>query len=233
MTTHSKKLNITAKLFCALFALTIILAACAKSDPTPPIEAAGIGFIHASPGTGALDFVVDGQKVNSFTYTQDFGYYTAYPGTRLIGVAKKDSTTYLAKDTVNLKPGTFYSFFVVDTLKSTKILALEDDLTAPAADKAKIRFVNLSPGSPALDLSIANADTALVKNKAFKAFSSFAPIAPNASYTFEVKQTGTSSVKATLPAVKIEAGKIYTIWAKGLASKTDSTAFGLSIMPNK
>lgn len=234
MKTHSKSLNITSKLFCALFALTVTLAACSKREPTPPIEAAGIGFIHASPGTGALDFGVDGQKVNSFTYnTQSFGYYTAYPGTRLIGVVKKDSSTYLTKESVDLKPATFYSIFVVDTLKSTKLLVLEDDLTAPAADKAKIRFVNLSPGSQALDLAVSGADTALVKNKAFKEFSTFAPIAPNAAYSFDVKQAGTTTVKATLPAVKIEAGKIYTIWARGLSSKTDSTAFGLSVITNK
>ncbi|MBC7417459.1 MAG: DUF4397 domain-containing protein [Pedobacter sp.] len=223
----------TAKLFFALFALSVTLAACGKTDPSRPIEAAGIGFIHASPGTGALDFAVDNQKLNRFTYTQDFGYYSAYPGTRLIGVAKKDSTKYLTKSDVTLNPGVFYSIFVVDTLKFTKLLVLEDDLKAPAADKAKIRFVNLSPGSTALDLTISGADTALVKNKAFKEYSSFAPITPNAAYNFEVKQTGTTAVKATLPAVKIEAGKIYTIWAKGLSSKTDSTAFGLSIMPNK
>ncbi|MGY3053413.1 hypothetical protein ACVWYG_001613 [Pedobacter sp. UYEF25] len=233
MTTHSKTLYRNAKLFFAVFALSVTLAACSKTEPNQPIEAAGIGFIHASPGTGALDFVIDNQKVNRFTYTQDFGYYTAYPGVRIVGVAKKDSTKYLTSANVTLKPGTFYSIFVVDTLKSTKLLALEDDLTAPAADKAKIRFVNLSPGSTALDLNVADADTALVKNKAFKEYSSFATITPNVSYNFQVKQTGTTAVKATLTAVKIEAGKIYTIWAKGLSSATDSTAFGLSIMPNK
>lgn len=233
MTTHFKTLNTTTKLLCALFAMTLTLAACSKSDNTEPIEAAGIGFIHASPGTGALDFAVDNRKLNTFTYTKDLGYYTGYPGVRLIGVVKKDSTKYITSDNFTLKPGTFYSIFVVDTLKSTKLLALEDDLTAPAADKAKIRFVNLSPRSTALDLSIAGADTALVKNKAFKEFSKFTSVTPNAAYTFEVKQTGTTAATASLPAVKIEAGKIYTIWAKGLASATDSTKFGLSIMLNK
>ena len=233
MTTHSKTLNITTKLFCALSALTITIASCGKTDVSQPIEAAGIGIIHASPGTGSLDFVVDRQKVSSLTYTQDLGYYTAYPGVREIGVVKKDSSKFITSEKFTLKSGTFYSIFVIDTLKSTKLLALEDDLTAPAADKAKIRFVNLGTGSSALDLSIVGADTALVKNKAFKEYSKFASIAPNGSYNFQVKKAGTDSVKATLNAVKIEPGKIYTIWTKGLSSKTDSLAFGLSILTNK
>lgn len=225
--------GVTSKIIFSLFAITLLFSACKKDWDDTPIEAAGIGFIHASPGTAALDFVLDGQKIKSFTYTQDFGYYAAYPGSRLAGVAKKDSLKYLATATANLGGGKFYSVFVADTLKSTKLLVVEDDLKAPATDKANVRFINLSPGAPALDLSIQGKDGALFTAKAFKEFTTFSSIDPSESYTFEVKQTGTTTVKATLPAVKIEKGKIYTIWAKGLSSKTDSTQFGLSIMTNK
>ncbi|SEQ89720.1 DUF4397 domain-containing protein [Pedobacter rhizosphaerae] len=225
--------GITSKIIFSLFAITLLFSACKKDWDNTPIEAAGIGFIHASPGTAALDFVLDNQKIKSFTYTQDFGYYAAYPGTRLVGVAKKDSLKYVTNATANLISGKFYSVFVADTLKSTKLLVIEDDLKAPATDKANIRFINLSPGSPALDLSIQGKDAALFTGKAFKEFTTFSSIDPSESYTFEVKQTGTTTVKATLPSIKIEKGKIYTIWAKGLSSRTDSTQFGLSIMTNK
>jgi hypothetical protein len=80
-------------------------------------------------------------------------------------------------------------------------------------------------------LGIAGTDAPLFTAKAFKEFTTFSNIAPNDSYTFELKQGGT--VKASLPAVKIQKGKIYTIWAKGLSSKTDSTGVGLSVMTNK
>ena len=132
-----------------------------------------------------------------------------------------------------MKQGGFYSAFVVDTLKSTKIVLVEDDLKAPEADKAKVRFINLSPGSTSLDLAVEGNATALFTAKAFKEFTPFTSINPSESYTFQVKEAGSATVKATLPAVKIEKGKIYTIWAKGLSSKTDSTKFGLSVMTNK
>ncbi len=224
-------LGLTTKLTCALFAITLIFSACKKNWNDDPIEAAGIGFVHASPGTGPLDFILDNQKIGSFTYTNDRGYYAAYPGTRIVGVSKKDSLKYLTNGTANLKGGGFYSVFVVDTLKSTKLLLVEDDLKAPETDKAKIRFINLSPGSSPLDLAIEGNPTALFTAKAFKEFTPFTSINPSDSYTFQVKQGG--NVSATLPAMKIEKGKIYTIWAKGLSSKTDSTKFALAVMTNK
>jgi len=233
MKTHLKNFSLTTKIALSLLAITTIFSACKKDWNNDPIEAAGIGFVHASPGTAALDFVLDNQKIGSFTYTNDRGYYAAYPGNRVIGVAKKDSLRYLTSGTGTLKQGVFYSAFVVDTLKSTKILLVEDDLKAPDADKAKVRFINLSPGSTALDLAVEGNATALFTAKAFKEFTPFASINPSESYTFQVKEAGSATVKATLPAIKIEKVKIYTIWAKGLSSKTDSTKFGLAVMTNK
>ncbi|MCX2584254.1 DUF4397 domain-containing protein [Pedobacter sp. MR22-3] len=224
-------LGLSTKIICALFAITLTFSACKKDWNNDPIEAAGIGFVHASPGTAALDYILDNQKIGSFSYTNDRGYFAAYPGTRLVGVSKKDSLKYLTNGTAALKGGSFYSVFVVDTLKSTKLLLVEDDLKAPETDKAKVRFINLSPGSSPLDLAVEGNATALFASKAFKEFTPFTSINPSDNYTFQVKQAGT--VTATLPAVKIEKGKIYTIWAKGLSSKTDSTKFGLAIMTNK
>ncbi|MCX2429352.1 DUF4397 domain-containing protein [Pedobacter sp. GR22-10] len=224
-------LGLSTKIICALFVITLTFSACKKDWNNDPIEAAGIGFVHASPGTAALDYILDNQKIGSFSYTNDRGYFAAYPGTRLVGVSKKDSLKYLTNGTAALKGGSFYSVFVVDTLKSTKLLLVEDDLKAPETDKAKVRFINLSPGSSPLDLAVEGNATALFTSKAFKEFTPFTSINPSDNYTFQVKQAGT--VTATLPAVKIEKGKIYTIWAKGLSSKTDSTKFGLAIMTNK
>jgi len=233
MKTTLKNFSLTTKIALTLLAITTIFSACKKDWNNDPVEAAGIGFIHSSPGTGALDFILDNQKIGSFAYTNDRGYYAAYPGTRIIGVAKKDSTKYLTNGTGTLKQGSFYSVFVVDTLKSTKLLLVEDDLKAPETDKAKIRFINLSPGSTALDLAVSGNATALFTSKAFKEYTPFTSINPSDNYTFEVKTAGSTTVKATLPAVKIEKGKIYTIWAKGLSSTTDSTKFGLAVMTNK
>ena len=48
------------------------------------------------------------------------------------------------------------------------VYTIGDDLSAPATDKAYIRFINLSPDAPALDLAKTSATTMLITNKAFK-----------------------------------------------------------------
>jgi len=234
MKTTLKNFSTSIKIIFALFALTLFLSACKKDwGDYDPITVAGIGFVHASPGTGALDFIVDNQKANNkdFTYTNDLGYFGAYPGTRLFGITKKDSAKYITHTNVTLQSGVFYSAFVIDVLPSPNILVVQDDLTAPETGKAKIRFINLSPDAPALDLAVEGTSAALVTGKAYKEASAFISIDPSASYNFQIKES--NNITATLPATKIEAGKIYTLWAKGLKSKTDSTKFGLSILTNK
>ncbi|MFC4210259.1 DUF4397 domain-containing protein [Pedobacter lithocola] len=233
MKTNLKKLSTTTKIICSLLLFTVFISACKKDWNNDTVTVAGIGFVHASPGTGALDFIVDNQKANNkaFNYTNDLGYFGAYPGSRLFGITKKDSTKFISTANVNLQSGLFYSAFVVDVLPTPKILVVEDDLKAPETGKAKVRFINLSPDAAALDLAVVGKDAALVTGKAYKEASPFISIDPSASYTFQIKES--NNVTATLPSTKIEAGKIYTLWAKGLKSKTDSTKFGLSILTNK
>ncbi|MCZ4222262.1 DUF4397 domain-containing protein [Pedobacter rhodius] len=234
MKTTLKNFNTTPKIIYALIALTLFISACKKDwGDSGSVTVAGIGFVHASPGTGAIDFIVDNQKVNNkdFTYTKDLGYFGAYPGSRLFGITKKDSLKYLVKTNVTLQSGLFYSAFVIDVLPSPNILLVQDDLKAPETGKAKIRFINLSPDAPALDLAIEGTSTPLITAKAYKEASTFISIDPSVSYNFQIKES--NNVTATLPATKIESGKIYTLWTKGLKSKTDSTKFGLAILTNK
>lgn len=242
MKTTLKKLG-TIKIIFSLLALTIFVSSCKKDwGDSSSTTVAGIGFVHASPGTGALDFIVNNQKANNkdFTYTNDLGYFGVYPGSLLFGVVKKDSTRYLTTSNVTLRSGLFYSAFVIDVLPAPKILVVEDDLKAPETDKAKVRFINLSPDSKPFDLEVHNTDPAaltasfmLTTNKAYKDVISFTSINPSISYKFELKETGSAIPVATISNIKIEKGKIYTIWAKGLKTATDSTKLSLGIITNK
>lgn len=234
MKTTLKNFSTTTKIILSLLAITLFFSACKKNwDDQSSVTVAGIGFVHASPGTGSLDFIVDNQKANhlEFSYGKDLGYYGAFPGNRYLGIVKKDSTRYLSTLTTTLKSGVFYSAFVIDVLPAPKILVFEDDLKAPETDKAKVRFINLSPDAPALDLAIQGKEASLFTAKAYKESTAFISIDPSDNYTFQIKEG--ANVTATLPATKIEKGKIYTLWAKGLKSKTDSTKFNLAILSNK
>lgn len=211
-----------SKTLVAVLAISTGLIACKKDNPEPQ-KIAGLRVINAFADTVTLDFIIDNTKINSnpFKYNvKSSGYLNLYPGTMKIGVAKKGVNKLVASGDYTLAESKGYSMFVLDTLNTNtkKFLLVEDDLSAPEADKAKVRFINLSKDAPALNLGIEGQTTDLFTDKAFYEYTTFASVTPGASVTFNIKEDAT--VKTTLPNVKIEKGKIYTIYAKGLASAT-------------
>lgn len=229
---------IAKTLVCAL-TLTSIFSSCKKDKDgiyPPMIKPAGLTLVHAAPGVAELDFYVDKDKVNSvsFAYNTAISYLTIpKPGKKELSVTKKGAADILVKLPVEFKEDKGYSAFVTDKTAST-VVFVEDDLTAPAADKAKIRFLNLSPDAGILDLAITGKTDALVAKKDFKEFSPFIATEPGAEVNFEIRTNGTTTVLATLPKVKIEKGKIYTIWAKGLkVAPKDEVALSLGVMANR
>ncbi|MES2457643.1 MAG: DUF4397 domain-containing protein [Bacteroidota bacterium] len=223
----------------ALISLAILscsLASCSKDDDnfTPP-EISGLSVIHASPTTEKLDFYVENTKANTsdFAYTNKIDYLNLYSGNRKLVVTKKGLTTPLLSENFTLEAQKGYSLFVYDKFDVLKLLLLKDDLTAPAATKAKVRFVHLSPDAPALNLAVAGKETDLFTDKSFKGSTEFVSIDPAEKVTFNVKKKADNAVVATLADVKIEAGKIYTIWVKGLVAATDDTKLGAVIFTHK
>jgi len=216
-----------SKAFIAVLALSVALVAC-KKDNAQPQQVSGLKVINAFADTLSLDFIVDQTIINSnpFKYNVKSTYLSLYPGNKTIGIAKRRANKFLASQVFPLVQGKGYSFFVLDTLSTNtkKFLLIEDDLSDPAADKAKVRFINLSKDAPALNLGIEGKDTDLFTNKAFYEYTAFSAVDPGESVTFNIKENTT--VKATVPNVKIEKGKIYTIYAKGLKDATiDSLKF--------
>jgi hypothetical protein len=66
----------------------------------------------------------------------------------------------------------------------------------------------------------------------FKEFSDFTPL-PAGSYDLEVRVAGTSTVALDLDPIVVQAGKIYTVFAKGLLAGTGNQALGAQIIVNK
>ena len=202
--------------------LSMSLTSCLKSNNdyyVPPT--AYVAFIQASPGQQPLDLYFNNNKVNQMplTYGNGLDYFKAYPGLRTVNFYTSGSMNKVFSDSVRLSPNIAYSLFLVNTTAAPGIFLLTDSISHPAAGKAAVRFVNVSPDAPAVDLAVKDS-AAFIVNKAFKGFSSFMPKDGNKSYTFEVRQHGTNTVLATLSNVTLNSGLIYTIWFHGLASTT-------------
>lgn len=227
------KFSFKYKAIAAALVLSLGLFSCSKLDRDyEPIQVSGLNIIQASPTLELLDVYVDNTRANGsvdFEFGDKIGYLSAYSGIRTFNVTKKNNLTSLKSLQHTLKPQIGYSLFVANTLENIEFLILEDDLTKPATGKATIRFVNLSPDGGALSLNVGGAATDLVTNKAFKEYSNFEAVDAAESTTLNIKNATSGTTETSITNVKLEDGKIYTVYAKGLKANNDDTGFSAKI----
>ncbi|WP_379086876.1 DUF4397 domain-containing protein [Pedobacter sp. UC225_65] len=143
------KISFNYKAIIAAVTLSVALLSCAKKQDYIVVDVSGLSLIHASPTIEKLDVYVDNTRatISDFGYGSKIDYLNAYSGNRKLTVTKKESGVALKSEFATLTVNKGYSLFVIDKLENIKFLLLEDDLAKPAAGKAKVRFVNLSPDS--------------------------------------------------------------------------------------
>ena len=212
-------------LFCTAGLFSLLLTSCTKIPMNVNTNAptASITVLQALPDQNPLDVVIDNTRVNQsgFYYGESSGYITLTTGNGTVVFYDDVTSKPILADTINFVAYTNYSLFLVSAANKPAAFLLTDTLTKPAAGNASVRFVDVSPDAPAVDLVVKGGST-LVSNRSFKGFSSFAPITPN-TYTFEVHQAGTATVLATMPNVKLNANYVYTIWFHGFAAGATAT----------
>jgi hypothetical protein len=221
--------------FFALAVATLSFTSCGdKDEPTPVVtETTNVRVIHASPDAPGVDVLVDDVKVNTaaLTFPNSTDYLKVKVGKRGVKVNASGTTNTVINASLDILSGKNYSVFAGDVLAKIGAVVLEDDLTAPAAGKAHVRFVHLSPDAPAVDIA-ARGGAVVFPNVAFKGSTKFTPLDAG-SYNLDVRVAGTTNVALALPAITLEAGKIYTVFAKGLLTGTGDKALGAQIIVNK
>ncbi len=208
-----------------LVGMIAILGSCKKDETTPVISNAKVNVVHASPDAPGVDLLIDNVKKNNaaLNFDQNTGYLTLEAGARNIKVNASGSATSVINANVTLVKDKNYTVIAANTLAKIEPIVIEDDLTAPAAGKAHVRFIHLSPDAPAVDLKAGT--TLLFGNTAFKQSTSFIPVAAGA-VTIDVYAAGTANKVLSVP-VTLAAGKIYTVYAKNLVA-----GLGASLITN-
>jgi len=221
----------------ALAALSVgLLAGCGDDDdnnsnPVAPSTQSRVMAIHASPDAPAVDLLVDGAVAGSgLGYPSNTGYLSVDSGTRNFKVNVAGTTTTVIDANLPVSVGVNYSVFANGPVASIGALVVTDDLTAPVVGKAHVRFVHLSPDAPAVDVAVAGGPVVFA-DQSFQEYTAFAPVDAG-TYDFEVRPTGTSTVALAVPGVTLQAGKIYTIFARGFLSGSGAQALGAQIILN-
>jgi hypothetical protein len=218
-----------------LFIATAIISfsSCTKKNDDPTFYSS-LSVTHASPDAPAVDILIDNSKVTTapFSYTNTTGYLkNLISGKRNIKVNVAGTTTNVINADITFEGNKSYSLFAIDSVSKLSTLSTVDDLTTPAAGKAHVRFIHLSPDAPAVDIAVVGGGPVVFPNSSFKQASAFTPLAAG-TYNLEVRVAGTSTVALTLPPITVADGKIYTVFAKGFLTGTGTQALGAEIIVN-
>ncbi len=215
----------------ALAMLAVMAFASCKFDDEPVPQISALSVVNAAAGSPALNVFISQSKISNdlFTFGKDISYFNAYSGEREVsfyqGTDKKTSGKF------NLKDGKFYSLFLTGKWPETELVLLQDSLTRPATGKAHIRFANMGKDAGVLNLGLTNGST-LINQKAYKVGSDFIAVNGNMAYTFVIRNNAALTDTVSIPAVTLENGRSYTIWAKGVKGQVGNDALSLAIIKN-
>lgn len=209
-----------------LFLLIIItvaaLSSCKKDEDNKSANnMASIMVTNSAEGSASQDLMLDNATVSGSTvaYAQSSNYLTVKSGDHQAKFVNSGSATANATFNTSFQSGQHYSIYYTGdaSSSSSSYLVTQDDLSAPAAGKAKVRFIHLSSAAAStIDLGIA-AGNKIVNGLAYKAASAYYTV--DANTTFLLYASGSATVALNM-ATTVQAGKIYTIYVSGSSVAT-------------
>jgi hypothetical protein len=220
MTTFTKKKSgspMPGLLVFALLCFSLLWSSCSKKDDTTD---PGIGFltvVNASPTVGTFNVYVGGTLKNNAALPLGgaiIPYMQLAGGSYDVKFTTASSTDNLFTKNITLTGSNTFSFFLIGRTGALDGIQVTDAMTATSSTQAFVRFANLSPDAPSLNLKVTGGNK-LVDNQFYKQVSSFIPVDAN-TYSLDIADQNTGAVKATLAGTSLTAGKYYTVMATGL-----------------
>jgi hypothetical protein len=185
-------------------------------EPVPNPVPSRYRLLHASPDAPPVDIYINGKLVAQNLKYANFTNYLQAPGgiyeVKVFPTGKKDSPVINTR--LQLIPGSIYTIAAVGNLRDVSLLPILEPLPGPTPGYAMIRFSHLSPGTPAVDITLPDGRK-LFQDVEFKETTGYIPVPPG-NYTIQARPTGTDKVALIVPSINLQGNKIYTIYAVGL-----------------
>jgi hypothetical protein len=182
--------------------------------------ATGISYTSGTPNSAYIN-------MNTSTYT--LGIYSS-------GASATIAPTVLSMNNFVVTSDVNNSVFIINRLSSIMVSVVTDDLTPPVPGNSGIRFFNLSPDAPNLNVfmvsntlspaptTIPAATTAKFANRSFNdqngntANTGFISV-PTGYYRIEIRNTtGATLTALTQTNLLLDDGRIYTIYVRGFVT---------------
>lgn len=211
-------------LFASLVSALAVATGCDKDDkdnPKPPVASGKLALLNGSFASDSLNVFIDTKKANSklLGYSDSLNYLDLIAGDRAIELKAKDGKS-IVKKSFKIDKDKNYTVLAAHSAdgKTFELVQVSDDLTAPAADKAKVRLIHLSPDAAKLNLT--SGETKLAENVAFKSASAFKEVDAKKT-SFAIVDAEGSDTLLNVNDLELVKGKIYTIWVVGLEDTDD------------
>ncbi|MFT3980686.1 MAG: DUF4397 domain-containing protein [Ferruginibacter sp.] len=168
--------------------------------------------------TGRTPFPGGGYNTNGANWPD---YLRVEPGTRNVKVSipKKntnvDSVVLFTSD-ITVAAGVRHTASIMDTFTKTKIVVVEDNISKPAANRIRYRFVNLIPNSNPLNLYYGGVlmATGIAYNTPGVVFEMPVPAINTSSWT--IREVGGTTDLATYASVNtLTTQRVFTAFAMG------------------
>lgn len=231
-------LHFSPRRLAAVAFAALAFVSCKKSDSDANYDGtvpASVGVVHASAGVPALDIAFDNNRlgVTTFNYSDRVDYLPVKPGNRnfrIYGAWTSTATPLFSKNLVFEAPKS-YTVFITDTASKMDAVLIRDSTRAAGPDSVRIRFANMSPDAPALDLYVKDNPTPVATNITYKNAGEFFSHKATSNIVFEVRATGQTALLATSEPFTLSKvnSNFYTIWSGGYVNGNQAAGTRISV----
>ena len=217
MNTTLMRLTRTAR--AALLIPALAIAGC-DDDSSGPEDRASLRFVHAAPGTGAVNARWgDAQVFAAVPYGGTAAYEFIRAGDRALAVRAVGAAADLVASELELDDDGAYTVLLLKPGAAASLSLLADDNAAPAAGKAKLRVVHAAAAIAGnVDIYVTAPDADLATQTA-----AAAGVQPGKASAYLVRDPGEYRIRYTTPGTKtvlfnagtitLAAGQVRTVAA--------------------
>jgi hypothetical protein len=195
------------------------------------MDQAMVRVSHMSPDAPNVDVYVDGGDpvLTDVPFGATSDYLSLPGGTYTVTItAAGDESTVAFEGDVTVEGGTSYTVAAIGELTSGdsefRPLVLQDDVSDPGGDTARVRVVHASPDAPAVDVTVSSSGDAIVDGAAFGDTATVE--VPANDYTLQIRgdtDSNDGDVVADFD-VSLNGGTVYTAFAAGYLTPDDEPA---------
>ncbi len=194
-------------------------------------SSARLMVVNTVPGAPSIEAFLDNTilHVDPMKYLANTYYRSVISGERNFKI--RENGNLVVDTNFVFDRAQTYSIFVFKENTTTKILLLKDDIKIDENGLTRYRFLNFSPNAGTLNVYLKDSSTAFISNLALGApqnFSTFTPL----EFQISLKDSATSNLIFTSQPIDFKAGKILTLFVKGIKGVTNDDSLGIHTLPN-